>query len=529
MGAGRRQGVPRRRYTASMLDDLTAYLAPGPARLPVDAVLADDTDRLILSTAEDEGLCERDGDVLIIDDAHGALTLATLRRVTVSANADPRNANPANSCLENADLANSCLENADRGNTSPESASPGSVGPGDTGYDAASAGLDRNVVVWCASQSAALAVRESVDAAITAGALDERAHAQLKIAGLDPNTPVDLGELMATHNVSMLLMRLPKTLAALERTVYSAAHHGCSAIVAGGRIKHMNLSQNEVLSRGFERVHATRGLKKARCLVAQGPLAHGAQGPLAHGAQGPSPHMPEAGEASAVSSEWAKDNREVPQTLQTIQETLQTIRGAAPGRAPQPTQGQWNGIELRGIGGVFGSAKADAGSVLLLETLRRSFRKAPSGHPVNRVERAIDFGCGNGLLTAELARLLPDAEIIGSDDDLDAVSSTRATLAASGLEREGIHVRWDHSLSQERDASADLIVLNPPFHQGYAIVPGQIQALFDACARVLRPGGELWVVHNSHLRYRMEMERRVGPVDQLARDRRFTVLRATAV
>ena len=46
--------------------------------------------------------------------------------------------------------------------------------------------------------------------------------------------------------------------------------------------------------------------------------------------------------------------------------------------------------------------------------------------------------------------------------------------------------------------------------------------------RVLAPGGELWTVWNSHLRYRPDLERLVGPTRQIARDRTFTVTASRA-
>ena len=47
--------------------------------------------------------------------------------------------------------------------------------------------------------------------------------------------------------------------------------------------------------------------------------------------------------------------------------------------------------------------------------------------------------------------------------------------------------------------------------------------LFEASARVLRPGGELWSVWNSHLAYRPVLERVVGPTRQVSRTSKFTV------
>jgi 16S rRNA (guanine1207-N2)-methyltransferase len=47
--------------------------------------------------------------------------------------------------------------------------------------------------------------------------------------------------------------------------------------------------------------------------------------------------------------------------------------------------------------------------------------------------------------------------------------------------------------------------------------------LFADAARVLRPGGELWVVWNRHLRYRPQLERLVGETRQVGRNATFTV------
>jgi 16S rRNA (guanine1207-N2)-methyltransferase len=47
--------------------------------------------------------------------------------------------------------------------------------------------------------------------------------------------------------------------------------------------------------------------------------------------------------------------------------------------------------------------------------------------------------------------------------------------------------------------------------------------LFEAAARVLRPGGELWTVWNSHLGYRPALERHVGETRQVLRTPKFTV------
>ena len=43
--------------------------------------------------------------------------------------------------------------------------------------------------------------------------------------------------------------------------------------------------------------------------------------------------------------------------------------------------------------------------------------------------------------------------------------------------------------------------------------------------RVLRPGGELWCVFNSHLPWRRELSARLGHTELVAQDPRYTVTR----
>ena len=157
------------------------------------------------------------------------------------------------------------------------------------------------------------------------------------------------------------------------------------------------------------------------------------------------------------------------------------------------------GDGLVAVGGVFSGAKPDRGGELL-----RSCLPAEPG-------RLLDLGCGNGSVTRGMGGVATDA-------DADAVLSARAI---------GLEATWDDAGSRLPDASSDTTALTPPFHDGTTVDATLVQHLLDASVRLLAPGGALYVVHNSHLRYRGEVERRFASVEQIARDTTFTVLRAT--
>jgi 16S rRNA (guanine1207-N2)-methyltransferase len=87
-------------------------------------------------------------------------------------------------------------------------------------------------------------------------------------------------------------------------------------------------------------------------------------------------------------------------------------------------------------------------------------------------------------------------------------------------------VRED-ALSAQPDASIDLIVFNPPFHSGAAVHSDTSIRLFEDAARVLKPGGELWVVANRHLGYQTHLTRIVGSTREISRSPKFTVTAST--
>jgi 16S rRNA (guanine1207-N2)-methyltransferase len=116
--------------------------------------------------------------------------------------------------------------------------------------------------------------------------------------------------------------------------------------------------------------------------------------------------------------------------------------------------------------------------------------------------------------------------VIATDRSASAVASTLATAAANGLEGR-IVVQRDDAMSELPDASADLIVCNPPFHLDTSVHAGAALKLFEAAGRVLRPGGELWTVFNSHLGYRANLQRLVGETRLVERGSRFSVAVST--
>lgn len=158
------------------------------------------------------------------------------------------------------------------------------------------------------------------------------------------------------------------------------------------------------------------------------------------------------------------------------------------------------------FGGVFSGTKEDYGAASLVDVLL-------SSGPLSRV---LDLGCGNGSVSKRL--LDAGADVTATDADADAVLSAREVLSCE--------VTWDDAGSGFPNGSFDTVALNPPFHDRAGLDPTLVQRLLDASRRLLGPEGQLVMVHNSHLRYRGEVEARFGTVEEVARNAKFTVLRA---
>jgi 16S rRNA (guanine1207-N2)-methyltransferase len=73
----------------------------------------------------------------------------------------------------------------------------------------------------------------------------------------------------------------------------------------------------------------------------------------------------------------------------------------------------------------------------------------------------------------------------------------------------------------------DLIACNPPFHLGTSVHSGASVKLFRAAGRVLRPDGQVWTVFNSHLPYRGQLTRAIGPTRVVGQNAKFTVAVST--
>lgn len=147
--------------------------------------------------------------------------------------------------------------------------------------------------------------------------------------------------------------------------------------------------------------------------------------------------------------------------------------------------------------------------------------------PVNpQASDITDLGCGNGLLGMQMAAQHPNATIRFVDESFMAVASARENFRRVFGETRDAAFHVGDGLTGIEDATSDLVLCNPPFHQQRVVGNHIAQQMFRQAYKVLRPGGELWVIGNRHLGYHVFLKRLFGQVELAASNSKFVILRA---
>lgn len=195
-----------------------------------------------------------------------------------------------------------------------------------------------------------------------------------------------------------------------------------------------------------------------------------------------------------------------------------------PGWATEPgvAPGTWGRFSFREGGeevalatlpGVFSADRLDEGTRLLLEHL-----EVPAGATV------LDVGCGAGVIGVVAGRRGAGA-VTMTDVNLLAVAAARRNAPLAGVP---VDVVAGDVYSGVAGRRFDLIVSNPPFHQGKMVDYAMPQRLIAEAGEHLAPGGRLVLVANAFLPYDRLMRERLGEVAVVAATRQYRVLAAPA-
>ncbi|MER5480744.1 methyltransferase [Streptomyces sp. NPDC002734] len=272
------------------------------------------------------------------------------------------------------------------------------------------------------------------------------------------------------RRVDVLLVRVPKSLALLEDQLHrlAPALHEDSLVVGTGMVKEIHTSTLDLFERIVGPTRTSLAERKARLIFAS-----------------PAPA------ADRGTDPWP-------------------LRYALPQDAALVA-----GRPVVNHAGVFCADRLDIGTRFFLQHL-------PTGPGLGRV---VDLGCGNGVVGTAVALADPTAEVLFTDESYQAVASAEETYRANVPGGEA-SFRVGDGLEGLPADSADLVLSNPPFHSHQATTDAVARRMFQGARRVLRPGGELWIVGNRHLGYHVKLRRVFGNAELVASDPKFVVLRA---
>lgn len=277
------------------------------------------------------------------------------------------------------------------------------------------------------------------------------------------------------ERIDVLLVRVPKSLALLEDQLHRLGPrlHERSLVVGTGKVTEIHTSTLELFERLVGPTRTSLAQRKARLIFSE----------------------PEV-------------RRERPENPWPLSYPLPVDNSL----------GAVSGLRVANHAGIFCAERLDIGTRLFLQHL-----------PTTRGEvDVVDLGCGNGVLGLAAALGNPRARLTLLDESFQAVASARETFAAN-LPAERVRAtRFEvgDALDPLPDASIDLVLNNPPFHSHRASTDETAWHMFTGARRVLRPGGELWIVGNRHLGYHGKLRRVFGNCDTVAGDPKFVVLRA---
>jgi 23S rRNA (guanine1835-N2)-methyltransferase len=166
---------------------------------------------------------------------------------------------------------------------------------------------------------------------------------------------------------------------------------------------------------------------------------------------------------------------------------------------------------------VFSRDSLDIGTRFLLAHL-------PKPNPHDEIKQIVDLGCGNGVVGLLLAEHYPEATLHFVDESFMAIASAQTNFQQSLNPAQGKFYVSD-GLTEFANDSMDLIVCNPPFHQQQTLGDQIAWGLFKHAKRVLKKGGQFWVIGNRHLAYQHSLKKLFTQPVQIATNAKFEIIK----
>lgn len=175
--------------------------------------------------------------------------------------------------------------------------------------------------------------------------------------------------------------------------------------------------------------------------------------------------------------------------------------------------GAWDGTPIFSKPGVYGWDKVDAGSALLIETLRKESALWADAKTM------LDLGCGYGFLTLA-SDWLPCEQRVATDNNAGALLCIEKNAQERKLQVEIVAA----DKADEVKGKFDLVLCNPPFHRGFDVDGDLTTDFLVAAKQKLAPRGAAIFVVNSFIALEKKLEGVFTSSRTLADNRQFKVL-----
>ena len=273
-----------------------------------------------------------------------------------------------------------------------------------------------------------------------------------------------------THKPDVVLIKLPKTLALLEHqlVLLKPLLTEESIVVAGCMVKYMGKAYFQLFEKYMGSVTTSLAKKKARLL-------------------------------------FVKNDASIPLYV-----------------SPYPTSYYLENYDVTLINhaNVFSRERLDLGARFMLDHIDR----LPSA------EVLVDLACGNGILGLVASinmyqqhKIQPTVHYV--DESYMAIDSVQHNVKQYGTGKNYFYS--SDGLKQTGISEVDLIVCNPPFHQGQAISDETAWQMIVQSKAALKMGGELWLVGNRHQQYHVKIKKIFDNYEQIGSNSKFVVIKAT--
>lgn len=180
--------------------------------------------------------------------------------------------------------------------------------------------------------------------------------------------------------------------------------------------------------------------------------------------------------------------------------------------SPFPVEVKLDGFDIPFIhhSNLFSRDKLDIGTRFFLEHL-----------PRGNYRTILDLGCANGVIGIKAKMLNPDAVIHFSDESALAIESARLNYQSYFNDQAYFH--WTNCFEGQPEKLLDLVLCNPPFHQGNTIGDFIAWQMFQDAYKSLKVGGTIRVIGNSHLGYQIKLKKIFGNSQIIATNKKFII------